>query len=115
MLLLLLILIKSNVETQGRKSHQSLADDFQDITYRDFKPLPKIDTYINSKKMEEQDSNNIIGDESTKRELQEAKNRILELEKKIAILEGRVPQKYPDVKFLGYKERKRILVSLQNY
>lgn len=50
-------------------------------------------------------------DDITKRELKEAKSRIEELEKKIAILEGRVPQKYPDVKFLGYKERKRILVS----
>lgn len=48
--------------------------------------------------------------DGTKRELLEAKSRIDQLEKKIAILEGRVPQKYPEVKFLGYKERKRILV-----
>lgn len=50
-------------------------------------------------------------DDKTKQELKEAKARIEQLEKKIAILEGRIPQKYPDVKYLGYKERKRILVS----
>lgn len=47
---------------------------------------------------------------NAKRELQEAKARLAQLEKKIAILEGRIPQKYPDVKYLGHKERKRILV-----
>lgn len=47
-----------------------------------------------------------------KEELKEAKTRIEQLEKKIAILEGRIPEKYPDVKYLGYKERKRILVIM---
>lgn len=48
---------------------------------------------------------------SVRLELLEAKAKIEELEKKIARLEGRVPEKYPDVKYLGYKDRKRILVT----
>lgn len=53
-------------------------------------------------------------EDKTQQELKEAKARIEQLEKKIAILEGRIPQKYPDVKYLGYKERKRILVIFYN-
>lgn len=45
-------------------------------------------------------------------ELNEAKKRIDILEKKIAFFEGRVPVKYPNVNYLGYKDRKRILVSI---
>lgn len=44
-------------------------------------------------------------------ELHEAKKQILQLERKIQELEGRIPRKYPDVTFLNYKNRKRILVS----
>jgi len=33
------------------------------------------------------------------------------LEERIRDLESRVPKKYPEVKFLSYKDRKRILVS----
>lgn len=52
--------------------------------------------------------------ESTKQELQDAKARLELLEQKLAVLEGRIPQKYPDVEYLGYKDRKRILVCI-NY
>ncbi|XP_049288572.1 UDP-glucuronic acid decarboxylase 1 [Anopheles funestus] len=44
-------------------------------------------------------------------ELHEAKRQILELERKIQELEGRIPRKYPDVTFLNYKNRKRILIT----
>lgn len=50
-------------------------------------------------------------DESIRKELEEAKAHIKELQKKIALLEDRVPHKYPEVKYLGYKDRKRILVG----
>jgi hypothetical protein len=38
-------------------------------------------------------------------------SKIEELEDRIRDLEARSPKKYPDVKFLTYKDRKRILVS----
>ncbi|KXJ69114.1 hypothetical protein RP20_CCG000070 [Aedes albopictus] len=44
-------------------------------------------------------------------ELHEAKKQILQLERKIQELEGRIPRKYPDVTFLNYKNRKRILIT----
>lgn len=43
-------------------------------------------------------------------ELAETKLRIKELELKIQLLEDRIPKKYPDVTYLNYKNRKRILV-----
>uniref|UniRef100_A0A2M4AI85 UDP-glucuronic acid decarboxylase 1 n=2 Tax=Anopheles triannulatus TaxID=58253 RepID=A0A2M4AI85_9DIPT len=49
--------------------------------------------------------------ESRMNELHEAKRQILELERKIQELEGRIPRKYPDVTFLNYKNRKRILIT----
>lgn len=45
-------------------------------------------------------------------ELNEAKERLRLLEMKIQALENRIAKKYPDVVFLNYKNRKRILVSL---
>lgn len=86
--------------------HQSV-DDIQDLNYRGFNQKPKKDKYIILENKMESKSK----DDDTKQELLEAKSRIEQLEKKIAILEGRMPQKYPEVKYLGYKERKRILVS----
>jgi len=38
-------------------------------------------------------------------------SRLLQLEERIRDLESRVPKNYPEVKFLTYKDRKRILVS----
>lgn len=43
-------------------------------------------------------------------ELREAKERLRQLEMKIEMLENRLSKKYPDVNFLNYKNRKRILV-----
>lgn len=47
--------------------------------------------------------------------LEEAKSKIRELEEKLkfieAKLENRIPKSYPTVKFLNYKNRKRILVT----
>ncbi|CAH2211328.1 jg21856 [Pararge aegeria aegeria] len=80
-----------------------------DIGYRDFNKMPKEDHII---KRENVDMEGNRDDSDVNQELQEAKARLALLEKKIAILEGRIPQKYPDVKYLGYKERKRILVSV---
>lgn len=87
------------------KSNQRLSEDFHDGE------LPKRRDNIHAinninAAMELKEAN-----DQTKRELNEAKSKIEQLEKKIAILEGRIPQKYPDVKYLGYKDRKRILVS----
>lgn len=41
----------------------------------------------------------------------EAQQRIKELEAQIKKLEARIPQRYPDVTFLNYKLRKRILIT----
>lgn len=43
--------------------------------------------------------------------LLDAKRRIRELEDKLSSLEFRIPKKFPDVKFLNYHSRRRILVS----
>jgi peptidoglycan hydrolase CwlO-like protein len=45
--------------------------------------------------------------------LQETQRQIKELENKIKDLEKRIPQRYPDVKYLNYRSRKRILVSIR--
>lgn len=47
---------------------------------------------------------------SSYNELNEAKQRLRLLEMKIQTLENRLAKKYPDVVFLNYKNRKRILV-----
>ena len=44
-------------------------------------------------------------------ELNEAKERIRLLEVRIQLLESQTSTKYPEVAFLNYKNRKRILVS----
>lgn len=44
------------------------------------------------------------------KELEEAKSKIRELEMRIKLLEGGNPRRFPDVKFLNYRTRKRILV-----
>lgn len=44
-------------------------------------------------------------------ELNDARRRLRLLEMKIKTLENRIAKKYPDVLFLNYKNRKRILVS----
>lgn len=48
---------------------------------------------------------------SSYNELTEAKQRLHLLEMKIQTLESRIARKYPDVSFLNFKDRKRILVS----
>lgn len=52
---------------------------------------------------------------SSYNELSEAKQRLRILEMKIQTLESRMSKKYPDVLFLNYKNRKRILVRKQKY
>lgn len=55
------------------------------------------------------------GDASEINDLEEAKNKIKELEEKLKYIESkleiRVPKNYPVVKFLNYKNRRRILVT----
>lgn len=108
-MLLLILILKRDTTNDKFTNHQRVAkrEDYQDVDFREFDSLPK-KSYVKQVKMEVETNN---ADDSTKRELQEAKARIEQLEKKIAFLEGRIPQKYPEVKYLGYKERKRILVS----
>lgn len=43
-------------------------------------------------------------------ELKQVAQKINELEQEILMLEKKVPKTYPDVKFLNYLDRKRILV-----
>ncbi|XP_042861995.1 UDP-glucuronic acid decarboxylase 1-like isoform X1 [Penaeus japonicus] len=43
--------------------------------------------------------------------LDDAMTKIHELEKRLKEIEYRVPKKYPEVKFLTYKDRKRILIT----
>ncbi|PNF40856.1 UDP-glucuronic acid decarboxylase 1, partial [Cryptotermes secundus] len=42
---------------------------------------------------------------------QEVWKKIKELAKKMKVLEKRIPQRYPDVKYLNYRSRKRILIT----
>lgn len=107
--LLIIIILNKDTGSENISSHQRISrkEDFKDLTYRDFESQP-IKEHVSRVKNVMEPSN---AADSTKRELQEAKAKIELLEKKLAILEGRIPQKYPDVKYLGYKERKRILVS----
>jgi hypothetical protein len=46
--------------------------------------------------------------------LQEAQKKIKELAKKMKELVRRIPQRYPDVKYLNYRSRRRILVSTRS-
>lgn len=48
---------------------------------------------------------------SSYNELNDARQQLRLLEMKIKTLENRIAKKYPDVSFLNYKNRKRILVS----
>lgn len=43
--------------------------------------------------------------------LNDASERIQELEEKLQTLESRIPKTYPEVKFLNYLNRRRILVN----
>ncbi|KAI8429945.1 hypothetical protein MSG28_000410 [Choristoneura fumiferana] len=111
MLFIFLILKRDNHEVEALKQHQGLAHNYPDTSYQYINQIaPKYKSLNMEKPVEEQEHNSVV-DDSSKRELQEAKARIEQLEKKIAILEGRIPQKYPEVKYLGYKERKRILAD----
>lgn len=47
--------------------------------------------------------------------LNEAYQKIETLEEKIISLEGRMPKTYPDVRFLNYLDRRRILVCIIYY
>ncbi|KAL0895657.1 hypothetical protein ABMA27_011737 [Loxostege sticticalis] len=108
--LVILILKKDSTSFNDKiTSYQRVAkrEDSEDILHRDLVPEVKKE-HVQKLKMEKEINK---GDDTTKRELQEAKARIDQLEKKIAFLEGRIPQKYPEVTYLGYKERKRILVT----
>lgn len=102
---LIVFLVLSRENNEAKKYPQKIPVDYRDLTYGD---NLKEENYAHIIKMDKHDSTN---HDSTKKELQETKAKLAELEKKIAILEGRVPEKYPNVKFLGVKERKRILVS----
>lgn len=110
LIFIFLILRQDKINTKiNDRPHQRAENEFQDIAYRDFNHKPKRNDY-NQHNLKDMETNN-KADDNSKQELQEAKARIEILEKKLAILEGRIPQKYPEVKYLGYKERKRILVT----
>ena len=48
-------------------------------------------------------------------EMTSLKNKISELEISLEQAEFRVPKTFPNVKFLNYKDRKRILVNTKQY
>ena len=50
-----------------------------------------------------------------KKELAEAKRRIFILEQRLKSIESNLPRPYPNVKFLSYRVKKRILVSMSFY
>lgn len=56
-------------------------------------------------------SKDVIDETVSIDDLREAKQRLRLLEMKIKMLENRMAKKYPEVNFLNYKNRKRILVS----
>lgn len=108
---MLIFLILEKFKTDNTNTERkTFSGDFQDIPINNLNEIPKKNTYIHLKMNEKKMAASNL-DEQTRQELQEAKSRIELLEKKIAVLEGRMPQKYPEVEYLGHKERKRILVS----
>lgn len=62
-------------------------------------------------------SHNVVKDafnhETNLELLNDASERIQELEEKLQTLEARIPKTYPEVKFLNYLNRKRILVCIK--
>lgn len=57
-------------------------------------------------------NNEVDGElKSSYNELNDARHRLRKLEMKIQMLENRIGKRYPDVSFLNYKNRKRILVK----
>ncbi|XP_076044465.1 UDP-xylose synthase [Oratosquilla oratoria] len=50
-------------------------------------------------------------DASEIKDIKDAQNKIEELENRLKEMEYRIPKKYPDVQFLTYKDRKRILIT----
>uniref|UniRef100_U5EXQ8 UDP-glucuronic acid decarboxylase 1 n=1 Tax=Corethrella appendiculata TaxID=1370023 RepID=U5EXQ8_9DIPT len=66
--------------------------------------------YTNSNDDAENNNVNILNNDF-KNELNQAYKRIDLLESKIKELERRIPKKHPDVRFLNYKNRKRILIT----
>lgn len=63
--------------------------------------------------IKKKDDNQILTDITFEynRNMDEASKKIITLEGKIKQLESRIPKQFPDVKFLNYRQRKRILVS----
>lgn len=49
--------------------------------------------------------------EQQRQELIYTKTKLAKLEEKVKVLEASMPQKYPNVKYLNYKTRKRILIT----
>lgn len=107
--IVVLCFVKSWTQTEELYSYnreRPKREDFRDVTFNEEKPVPHkeipppvpVAPVVRTKTDEN-------------RQLAEAQHRIRELEAKLRRLELRVPQRYPDVKFLNYRSRKRILVT----
>lgn len=100
-LLTYILLVKVGLAlTSTDKSSNSIAEEF--VSARQINVIT-MEGVINKQRVEDR--------ESVATELAEARERIAQLEKKLASLEGKILQNYPDVKYLNYKDRKRILVT----
>lgn len=69
------------------------------------KTISNIHKYTSTDNFYAEEKRNLL-----KTDLQEAAAKIQALEEKLEILETRIPKKYPEVKFLNYLKKKRILV-----
>ncbi|XP_026466897.1 UDP-glucuronic acid decarboxylase 1-like isoform X3 [Ctenocephalides felis] len=70
-----------------------------------------IDYYDNPKENDIYKSQTFGAVDNNVKNMDEAKKRIFELESKLRELEARMPKKHPDVRFLNYQARKRILIT----
>ncbi|XP_075215547.1 UDP-xylose synthase [Lycorma delicatula] len=81
------------------------SDDFIDDVDPDAKTIPgPNNNIVRLSNKKEKDIVRVEG-------LEEAKERIRQLEAKLRSLDARIPKAFPDVKFLGYRAKKRILVT----
>ncbi|KAJ6636231.1 UDP-glucuronic acid decarboxylase 1 [Pseudolycoriella hygida] len=71
--------------------------------------VPELQPKLLKENRQQFDSDNDL--DSRYAELERVKLKVKELELKLKSLEDRIPKKYPDVKYLNYKNRKRILIT----
>lgn len=104
----LIVFSRNNAWTRAEETSWNENFAFQHDKNRVFKAFKEEEHFEKSAPKKEKESA-----ASPNSEIKEAFYKIDQLEKKIKSLETRTVKKYPDVKFLTYKDRRRILVGFR--